>query len=118
PKKGAVKIGIVGKYVELVESYKSLNEALTHGGIANDVKVELVFVDSTEIEEKGSDSLLSGVDAVLVPGGFGIRGTEGKIAAVRYAREKKVPFFGICLGLQMAVIEYGRSVLGLSQANS
>ncbi|MBS2028925.1 MAG: CTP synthase [Deltaproteobacteria bacterium] len=118
PKKGSVKIGVVGKYVELVESYKSLNEALIHGGIANDVKVELVFVDSTEIEQQGADVLLKGVDAILVPGGFGIRGTEGKISAVRYAREKRVPFFGICLGLQMAVIEYGRNQLGLTNANS
>jgi len=118
PKHGAVKVGIVGKYVELVESYKSLNEALVHGGIAHDVKVELVFVDSTEIEERGAEPLLAGVDAVLVPGGFGTRGTEGKIAAVRHAREKKVPFFGICLGLQMAVIEYGRTVMGLQNANS
>ncbi len=118
PAKGEVTIGVVGKYVELVESYKSLNEALTHGGIANDVRVKLQFVDSTEIEEQGAERLLAGVDGVLVPGGFGIRGTEGKIAAVRYAREKKVPFFGICLGLQMAVIEYGRNVLGLEAANS
>jgi len=118
PKKGSVKIGVVGKYVELIESYKSLNEALIHGGIANDVKVELVFVDSTDIEERGAEELLKGVDAILVPGGFGIRGTEGKISAVRYAREKRVPFFGICLGLQMAVIEYGRNQLGLENANS
>jgi CTP synthase len=118
PKHGSVRVGIVGKYVELVESYKSLNEALVHGGIANDVKVELAFIDSTEIEQRGAEPLLSTVDAILVPGGFGMRGTEGKIAAVRYAREKRVPFFGICLGLQMAVIEFGRTVLGLEGANS
>jgi len=118
PKNGEVKIAVVGKYVELVESYKSLNEALTHGGIAGDVKVSLGFVDSTDIEAQGADALLQGYHAVLVPGGFGIRGTEGKIAAVRYAREKQVPFFGICLGLQMAVIEFGRSQLGLAGANS
>jgi CTP synthase len=118
PKHGVVKVGVVGKYVELLESYKSLNEALIHGGIANDVKVELVFVDSTDIEQKGAPALLDGLDAVLVPGGFGVRGTEGKIAAVRHARERKLPFFGICLGLQMAVIEYGRTVLGLENANS
>jgi CTP synthase len=118
PSRGEVRIGIVGKYVDLKESYKSLNEALLHGGIANDVRVNLVFVDSQEVENQGADALLADVDAVLVPGGFGVRGTEGKIAAVKYAREKKKPFFGICLGLQMAVVEYARNVLGLAQANS
>ena len=118
PARGEVKVGIVGKYVDLKESYKSLNEALLHGGIANDVRVNLIFVDSQEVEEKGADKLLAGVDAVLVPGGFGVRGTEGKIAAVRYAREKRIPFFGICLGLQMAVAEFSRNVLGLKDANS
>jgi CTP synthase len=117
PKHGVVRIGVVGKYVELQESYKSLNEALVHGGIASDVKVINEFVDSTRLEE-GDLSALDSVDAILVPGGFGIRGTEGKILAVRYAREKKIPFFGICLGLQMAVIEFGRDVLGLQKANS
>ncbi len=117
PKRGEVRIGVVGKYVELHESYKSLNEALTHGGIANDVKVVHEFIDSTKLEE-GDLSALSAVDAILVPGGFGIRGTEGKILAVRHARERKVPFFGICLGLQMAVIEFARDVLGLAGANS
>jgi len=118
PSKGEVKIGIVGKYVDLKESYKSLNESLIHGGIANDCRVTLEFVDSQDVETKGADEMLSKVDAVLVPGGFGVRGTEGKIQAVKWAREKKVPFFGICLGLQMAVIEYARSVLGLAGANS
>ncbi len=118
PGRGEVKIAIVGKYVELAESYKSLNEALTHGGIANDVRVKLTFVDSQKIEEDGPARELAAVDAVLVPGGFGVRGTEGKIAAIRWARENKVPFFGICLGLQMAVVEYGRHVLGLEGANS
>ncbi|MFL5262466.1 MAG: CTP synthase, partial [Anaeromyxobacteraceae bacterium] len=117
PKKGEVRVGVVGKYVELAESYKSLNEALAHGGIANDVKVRLEFIDSSRLEE-GDLSSLDHVHAILVPGGFGVRGTEGKIAAVRYARENKVPFFGICLGLQMAVIEFGRDVLGLDGANS
>jgi CTP synthase len=117
PRFGVVRIGVVGKYVELQESYKSLNEALVHGGIANDVKVENVFIDSTKLEE-GDLSGLDAVDAILVPGGFGIRGTEGKILAVRYARERKIPFFGICLGLQMAVIEFGRDLLGLEGANS
>jgi CTP synthase len=117
PKKGEVRVGVVGKYVELAESYKSLNEALAHGGIANDVKVRLEFIDSSRLEE-GDLSALDHVDAILVPGGFGVRGTEGKIFAVRHARENKVPFFGICLGLQMAVIEFGRDVLGLDRANS
>jgi CTP synthase len=117
PKHGEVRIGIVGKYVELHESYKSLNEALVHGGIASDVRVKPVFIDSTKLEQ-GDLSELDGVDAILVPGGFGVRGTEGKILAVRHARERKIPFFGICLGLQMAVIEFGRAVLGLDRANS
>ncbi|WP_408888028.1 CTP synthase [Myxococcus faecalis] len=118
PARGQVQVAIVGKYVNLTESYKSLNEALLHGGIANDVKVNLHFVDSQDVEAQGPEKLLAGVDAILVPGGFGVRGTEGKIAAVRYAREKKIPFFGICLGLQMAVVEFSRSVLGLPNANS
>jgi CTP synthase len=114
----AVRVAVVGKYVEQTESYKSLNEALVHGGIANDCRVDLDYIDSSEVERLGPEALLRDVDAILVPGGFGIRGTEGKIAAVRYAREKKIPFFGICLGLQMAAIEFGRDVLGLSGANS
>ncbi len=118
PSKGEVRIAIVGKYVDLKESYKSLNESLVHGGIANDARVTLKYVDSQEIEDKGAAALLGDCHAVLVPGGFGVRGTEGKIQAVRYAREKRVPFFGICLGLQMAVIEYARTVLGLAGANS
>jgi len=118
PSRGEVVIGIVGKYVELAESYKSLNEALVHGGIASDARVKLQFVDSTDIEKSGPEALLSGIDGVLVPGGFGVRGTEGKIAAIGHAREHKLPFFGICLGLQMAVIEFGRNVLGLDGANS
>jgi CTP synthase len=118
PGKGEVRIGIVGKYVDLKESYKSLNEALQHGGIANDCKVTLKYVDSQEVETKGPEALLADCHGVLVPGGFGVRGTEGKIQAVRYAREKKVPFFGICLGLQMAVVEYARHVVGLAGANS
>ena len=106
PRLGEVRIGVVGKYVELMESYKSLNEALVHGGIANDCKVKLEFIDAQKLEE-GEVSALDKVDGILVPGGFGIRGTEGKILAVRHAREKRIPFFGICLGLQMAIIEYG-----------
>ncbi|HLL55773.1 MAG TPA: CTP synthase, partial [Myxococcaceae bacterium] len=118
PSRGETRIAIVGKYVDLKESYKSLNEALLHGAIANDVRLNLVYVDSQEVEEKGPQAMLGEVDAILVPGGFGVRGTEGKIQAVKFAREKKVPFFGICLGLQMAVIEYARTVLGLARANS
>ncbi|HTP26356.1 MAG TPA: CTP synthase, partial [Anaeromyxobacteraceae bacterium] len=117
PRRGEVKIGVAGKYVELAESYKSLNEALAHGGIGNDVKVKLEFIDAQKLEE-GDLSALAAVDAILVPGGFGARGTEGKILAVEYAREHKVPFFGICLGLQMAVIEFARHVLALEGANS
>src|SRR5512133_1950461 len=117
PRHGEVRIGVVGKYVELHESYKSLNEALTHGGIANDVRVRQVFIDSTKLEA-GDLSELEHVDGILVPGGFGVRGTEGKILAVRWARERKVPFFGICLGLQMAVIELGRTLHGLERATS
>ncbi len=117
PKQGEVHVGVVGKYVDLLESYKSLNEALCHGGIANDVRVKLDFIDSQKIED-GDLSALDHVDAILVPGGFGVRGTEGKIRAVRHARERKIPFFGICLGLQMAVIEFARDVLGLERANS
>ena len=118
PPAGEVEIAVVGKYVELTESYKSLGEALVHGGIANGARVKLRFVDSGQIEEQGPERLLSGAHGVLVPGGFGVRGTEGKIAAVRHAREQGVPFFGICLGLQMAVIEYGRDIVGLAGANS
>jgi CTP synthase len=118
PGRGEVRIAIVGKYVDLKEAYKSLNEALLHGGIANDVKVTLSYVDSQELEAQGAKAFLADVHGVLVPGGFGVRGTEGKIAAVRYARENKIPFFGICLGMQMAVVEFARSVLGLPLANS
>src|SRR3954468_22969493 len=114
---GEVDIALVGKYVELVESYKSLNEALVHGGIANDVKVNLQHIDSEEIERKGT-ACLEGVDGVLVAPGFGTRGTEGKIAAARFARENQVPYFGICLGLQIAVIEFARNVAGMKGANS
>ncbi len=118
PAKGVVKIGVVGKYVHLKDSYKSLHEALVHGGLANEVKVELEYIDSEEIEREGADRFLTNVDAVLVPGGFGDRGTEGKIQAIGYARTNKLPFFGICLGMQLAVVEYARSVAGLDGANS
>ncbi|MED5370912.1 MAG: CTP synthase [Myxococcota bacterium] len=114
----AVRIGIVGKYVHLTDTYKSLNEALTHGGLAQRAKVELVYIDSEALDPAHPEKDLAGLDGVLVPGGFGDRGVEGKIAAVRYARENKLPFFGICLGLQVATIEFARNVLGLSDANS
>lgn len=114
-----VKIGVVGKYVELKESYKSLNEALFHGGIANNAKVKLEFIDSEESHNAGKlEAFLGTVDGVLVPGGFGARGIEGKIVAAKYARENKKPFFGICLGMQIAVIEYARNVVGWKDANS
>jgi CTP synthase len=116
--KRKVSIGFVGKYVQLVESYKSLNEALIHGGIAHDCKVEIRHLDSELIEQQGAAAVLGQVDGVLVAPGFGARGTEGKIAAVRHVREQKIPFFGVCLGLQMAVIEFARDVCGLADANS
>jgi len=114
----SVTIGFVGKYVQLVESYKSLNEALVHGGIANDCRVTVRHIDSEEVERRGPETFLADVDGVLVAPGFGARGTEGKIAAIRYAREKKVPFFGICFGMQLAVVEFARSVCGLHGASS
>jgi CTP synthase len=114
----ATTIALVGKYVELKESYKSLHEALVHGGIANDCKVEIVWVDSEDIEKHGPERYLMDVHGILVPGGFGSRGIQGKIAAVKYAREKKVPYFGICLGMQVAVIEYARDVCNRPGANS
>ncbi|MEH0019296.1 MAG: CTP synthase [Desulfobacter sp.] len=113
-----VTIAIVGKYVDLTESYKSLNEALTHGGISNEAKVSLQFVDSTTLNKDNVAEVLSKSDGVLVPGGFGSRGIEGKILAAGYARENKVPFFGICLGMQMAVIEVARNMAGMDDANS
>src|SRR6185369_15713713 len=111
-------IAIVGKYVNLTESYKSLSEALTHGGIANDCRVILKYIDSEKIERDGVDGHLDDVDAVLVPGGFGERGTEGKVMAIKYARTNKVPFFGICLGMQMAVVEFARNVCNVEDACS
>jgi CTP synthase len=113
-----VEIGLVGKYVDLVESYKSLNEALMHGGIGNDCRVNLHHIDSEEIEKRGAPQLLAEMDGILVAPGFGSRGIQGKIEAVRYAREQAVPFFGICLGMQVAVIEFARNVSGLRGANS
>jgi CTP synthase len=115
--KNEVTIVIVGKYTGLKDSYKSLMEALTHGGIANDARVNLHWVDSEEVEVQGPERYLSEADGILVPGGFGYRGIEGKLKSIRYAREKKIPYFGICLGMQCAVIEFARNVCGLS-ANS
>jgi len=113
-----VKIGVVGKYIELQDAYKSVYESITHAGIANNCRVNVVRIDAEDLEKKGGLSLLKGLDGILVPGGFGDRGTEGKIAAAKYARENKVPYYGLCLGLQIAVIEFSRNVLKLEGANS
>jgi CTP synthase len=118
PPNGEVEIAVVGKYITLRDAYKSIYEALTHGGIANGVKVNVRMVEAEEVESKGAEALLKGVAGILVPGGFGGRGVEGKILAVQYAREKNVPFFGICLGMQCAVMEFGLNVCGLEKANS
>ena len=116
--KHTVTIAIVGKYVDLTESYKSLNEALYHGGVANESRVELVFVDSEEVDDGSCSQHLTKADGVLVPGGFGNRGIEGKICAANFARTNKIPYFGICLGMQIAVIEFARNVASLEGANS
>ncbi len=113
-----VRIGMVGKYVELPDAYKSLNEALAHGGIANDTKVEIVYINAEEMHRTNYPKELFEVDALLVPIGFGSRGTEGKIRAIQYAREHRVPFFGICLGMQCLVVEYARNVCGIENATS
>ncbi len=113
-----VTIGIVGKYVDLQESYKSLNEALFAGGVRNSAKVNLKFIDSEALERKGISDEFDDIDGILVPGGFGSRGVEGKISAVKYAREHRIPYFGICLGMQMAVVEFARNMCGLTGANS
>lgn len=124
PQNGRITVAMVGKYVDLKESYKSLSEAIHHGGIANDCRVVIAYIDSEAIERDGIEQVLqrecgtSFPDGILIPGGFGVRGTEGKIEAVRYARENKIPFFGICLGLQMATIEYARSKAGITDATS
>jgi CTP synthase len=115
---GEVRIAVVGKYMQVKDSYKSLSEALTHGGIANNVKVHMDWIDSEVFERADAAAFLENVDGILVPGGFGERGTEGKIAAVKFAREHKVPFFGICYGLHMAVIEAARDLAGLEGAGS
>lgn len=113
-----VRIAIVGKYIDLKESYKSLNEALVHGGAANNARLILDYVDSEDVEKEGGEALLVDADGILVPGGFGQRGVEGKIKAVRYARENKIPYFGICLGMQLATVEFARHVAGLEKAHS
>lgn len=115
--KGEVNIGMVGKYIELPDAYKSINEALKHAGLKNQVTVNIIYVDSQNLESKGV-SLLEGLDAILVPGGFGNRGVEGKIMAAQYARENKVPYLGICLGMQVALIDFARNVAGLTDAHS
>ncbi|HEV7240790.1 MAG TPA: CTP synthase [Thermoanaerobaculia bacterium] len=113
-----VRIGFVGKYVDFGDSYKSLNEALVHGGIANNVKVRIVYIDSESLEEEGYHGELASVDGILVGPGFGSRGVEGKLRAIRFAREKRIPFFGICLGMQCATIEFARNMVGMVGANS
>ena len=116
--KGEVQITMVGKYIDLLDAYKSLNEALVHGGIQQELKVQIKYVDSELLESSDVKEILENSDAILVPGGFGERGIEGMIAAARYARENKIPYLGICLGMQVAVIEYARNVLGLKDAHS
>jgi len=113
-----VRIGLIGKYIELKESYKSLCEALSHGGLANNLRVDVHWVDADDIEKGNPHEILEGMDGILVPGGFGGRGIEGKIMAIQFARENRIPFLGICLGLQCGVIEYARNVIGLPGANS
>jgi len=115
---GEVRIAVVGKYMQVKDSYKSLSEALTHGGLANNVKVHLDWIDSEVFERQDAAVFLENVHGILVPGGFGERGTEGKIGAVKFARERKVPFFGICYGLHMAVIEAARDLAGLEGAGT
>ena len=124
--KGEVKIGIVGKYTDWRDSYKSLSEALIHGGVANDVRVNMQYIDAESLEKEGPKNsekggafdLLKAVDGILVPGGFGERGIEGKIQAIQYARTNKIPFFGICLGMQLAVIEFARNICQMKDASS
>jgi CTP synthase len=115
---GKVRIVVCGKYTELKDAYKSISEAFVHAGAANDVEVELNWVRAEEVEKHGAEKFLKGATGLLVPWGFGYRGIEGKINAIRYVREHKIPFFGICLGLQCAVIEFARNVCGLRDANS
>jgi len=113
-----VRIAVVGKYVQIQDAYKSIIEAFTHAGVQNDVKVEVQWVDAEDVEKLGADEALRGVAGTLVPGGFGERGIAGKLEAIRYARENEIPFLGICLGLQCAVIEFARNVSGIKDALS
>lgn len=116
--KYSIKVAVVGKYMELQDAYKSVFESLAHAAIAHDARVQIIKVDAEEIESRGAEAILKGMDGILVPGGFGSRGINGKVAAAEYARKNKVPYFGLCLGLQIAAIEFARNVLGLNQANS
>lgn len=116
--KHKINIGMVGKYLDLQDSYLSVNESIVHGGIRNDCEVEVSYIDAEDIEKKGAEKLLSNLDGILVPGGFGDRGTEGKIIASRFARENNIPYFGLCMGMQIAVIDFARNQLGLTDANS
>jgi len=118
PNKPRVEVAVVGKYINLRDAYKSIYEALSHGAFANHVELKIRQIDSEDVERDGAEKHLAGVQGILVPGGFGNRGIEGKIQAIRYAREKHIPFFGICLGMQCAVIEFARNVCGLRDANS
>ena len=118
PKKRTVRIAICGKYVKLRDAYLSINEALYHAASWNDASLELSFIDTEEVEKSGAEHFLKDADGILVPGGFGSRGIEGMILCARYARENNIPYFGICLGMQVAVIEAARSLAGLSHANS
>jgi CTP synthase len=118
PGDGRVRIAVVGKYTSLVDSYKSVQEALIHGGIAHDVGVDIEWLSSEDFENGGAPGILAEFDGLLIPGGFGVRGVEGMLDAVRWARENGLPFFGICLGLQVAVIEYARNVVGLTGSHS
>jgi CTP synthase len=113
-----VRIGVVGKYIGLQDAYKSVYEAIIHGGVANDCGVEIVRVDAEDLEREGPDKILKGLGGILIPGGFGERAIEGKVAAARYARENEVPYLGLCLGMQIATIEFARNVAGLEQAHS
>lgn len=115
--KATVRVGVVGKYIELQDAYKSVYESIVHGGIANEAKVDIVRLDAEDIEKSGTASL-EGLDGILIPGGFGNRGIEGKILAARFARERKIPCYGLCLGMQIITIEYARNVLGLKTAHS
>ncbi len=118
PARGSVRIAVVGKYTELVDSYKSVNEALVHGGIANDVRVNIDWLSSEDIRGPEDANRLADYDGLLVPGGFGVRGVEGMVLAIRWARENSLPFFGICLGLQSAIIEFARDVCNLEESHS